>query len=554
MGKIENRWLPWLIGAATVSGIVMAIVAPVDGDDASFHLHWIPAFYALLHDGVWLPKWLPDGFHGFGAPTFYFYPPLTNYISSLAIWITGVHRPEAIFNLVALFSTLASGAACYYLLNRLGASRSSSILGSLFYAFAPYRQFDLYTRSSLSQPMGFIFLPLILAGLIQIVRSKENPEGIGRIKPNVVLALSWAGLLLCAFPLALAAAMTIVVMWFAFRHHVRKEHLIPIGVSLLLGTGITAFHYIPSLHFMPFVQSDLYLSGIPDGNWVPALLRGTQLRFVTQDMLIYGTQIALLIWCWRASRGSLSRSALTGVATVLTFFIIIETPFLSSPLWDYVPLFHVLRFHARFSIFAVLALTVIAFEPGFQVTLKPFARRIAAMWSVIAVLLSLTVIFHIQGHQHGTSLWMDPPEYLPKSTVPAKVAMEDLFLPHVHDLFSDVSPELTNAESVQLISKTARNIAWSVHASSTHRLTLHQFAWPEWKCLLDGQSAKPEVDSIGRMVIDLKPGSYKVTLELVTSTAEKLGDYVSASCAVVLLLIVGAIRGRKSLSRVGETG
>jgi len=534
----ERYLLPGAIISAAAIGIVMAIGAPVNGDDASFHLHWIRAFYDLLREGVWLPKWVPDGFHGFGAPTFYFYPPLTYYVSSLVVWTTSLQRPETVFNVVGLISTVASGASCFYLLRRLDATQWNAFLGSLFYAFAPYRQFDLYSRSSLSQPMGFVFLPLILAGCIGVVQSQQVRIGLGRYTPSLLLTIGWAGLLLSAFPLSVAAGMTLLVLWFAFRKVVKREHVIRIGESVLLGMGLVAFQYLPSLHFMKFTQVNTYLN-IPDGNWVPALLHGTQVRFVVQDMLIYFSQIALLIWYWRSYGRTAAPLVSRGIIIVLAFWVIIATPYLSSPLWNYVPVFHLLRFHARFSIFVVLTLAVLGFSSGeIELFWNSFARRIISAWSIIAILLSVTVIFRIQAHSHETSLWMDPPEYLPANTVPAKFAMDSLFLPHINDPLFVNFPSFTSTESVQLIRKSSRNMECLVSVEAPHRMTFHQFVWPEWKCILDGQETIPQTDSIGRMVILLKPGRYPILLQLVTSIAEQIGNWIS-SVSFVLLIVFG---------------
>ncbi len=537
---LDERWLRWLlpvsIGLAAVIGLIMGVVAPVDGDDASFHLHWITAFYGLLQQGVMLPKWLPDGFHGFGAPTFYFYPPLTFFISSSLIWLTGIHAPDVIFNATGLFSTVASGAACYYLLRKLETPVYAALLGGLFYAFAPFRQFDLFTRSSLSEPMGFIFLPLILAGLSDVVRKKKGDRMPRWIEPNLLLSFSWAGLLLCAFPLAIAAGMTILMLWLAFRTSVTKRQAGRIAMSLIIGTTLVAFHYLPAYYFQRYVQTNTYLIGIPDGNWVPALLHGTELRFVIQDLLIYTLQIGILIWYWNVCRPQKGMSFSKGVFTVVLFWSLIETPYLSSPLWDHLLLFHLLRFHARFSIFAVLLLSVLAFSPVAGQVWQRFGRTVVLLWTGIASLLALTVIFHVQAHPHGTSEWMDPPEYLPLTTRPAVVAMETLFLPHVLDSFIEAVPPLLGGESMRLAARTPRQSVVTADLSSPHDLVIHQFSWPTWTGRVDGRAIAIAADSIGRVSIPLGLGKHILSLNLETSPIETAGMWISGASFSLLLL------------------
>ncbi len=533
-GPLGFRVLAVSIGIAAALGIAMACVAPVEGDDSSTHLHWISAFYAMLRSGVLIPKWLPDGFHGFGAPTFYFYPPLTYYLSSLLMWVTGIVDPAKIFNLTGLLSSVASGATCYYLLRRLNASKSMAAFGGLFYAFAPYRQYDLYHRSSLSQVAGFIFLPLVLSGIIEIVHRRDIRRPVPYLQ-IAVLAIGWAGLLLCALPLTLAAAILIAVLWLAFRMTVTRAHVLFIALALVLGTGLAAFHYLSAFYFRHYIQANAYVG--QDGNWLGVLLRGKFFRFAVQDIVIYWTQVALLLWWWIHRRDSTRLSA--GIAIMLAFLILIETPYLSSPLWNHFFVFQFLQFHIRFGIFAVLLLTIVAFSPGYGVAWQGYAQRIATVWCGVAALLSLAVIFQVPGHPHGAQAWIDPSEYLPITALPDTFAMDRLFLPHLRDSFAIVSPALQERESIHMTARTSQETDWDVDVASSHLLILHQFSWPQWKGHIRDRELLLGTDSMGRVLVPLSPGRYKASLYLEQSSIERVGNVISETSVVVLALLVG---------------
>jgi uncharacterized membrane protein len=539
---LGDRLLVPLLIAAALIGLWMAAVVPVDGDDACFHLRWIPAFYELLKQGIVFPRWLPHGFHGFGAPTFYFYPPLTYYISSVVMLLSGEALPEVVFRITAALTTVASVFTSYLLLRRLDAPKKWAVLGALFYGFAPYRQFDLYTRSSLSQPMGFVFVPLVFSGILDLVR--RHAAGWRRWVPGVMLTVSWAALMLCAFPIALVTAITSLIFAIAYNRHLNWSSVRSIFSSLALGSGLAAYHYLPSFYFQQYVQTDWYL-GFSDGNWVPALLHGTQLRFVVQDLLVYGSEVVLLISIWRQRR-ELS-PAVRNIGFVIAFFVLISTPYLSAPLWQYVPLFHFIQFHARFSIICVLLMSVLAFSSAAK-PLERVAKRIAIVWGIVAVALSISVIFGIQMHPHGTSEWMDPPTFLPKTLPRASDAtMDTIFLPHRHDALLEAQPSLLQDESLHLVERTATHSFWNLNALTPHRLVIHQFDWPQWKVFVDDNAVSVRPDQIGRVVLSTPTGNHTIRMDLQTSPAEVAGFVVSGIS--ILLMFLSVVIGRPSINR-----
>src|SRR5690348_8590153 len=68
--------------AAALLELVAIILFPFRGYDAYSHIYWIGEWHKLWAAGIFYPRWLPDSFAGFGAPSFYFYPPLSFFVSS----------------------------------------------------------------------------------------------------------------------------------------------------------------------------------------------------------------------------------------------------------------------------------------------------------------------------------------------------------------------------------------------------------------------------------------------------------------------------------------
>ncbi len=531
------------ISLSTLLGLIIPFFAPVDGDDATTHLHWITAFFDLLRQGILVPTWLPDGFHGLGAPTFYFYPPLTYYVTSSIIGLTGILRPETVYNIAGLFSTVASGAACYYLLRKLDGSKRDAVLGSLLYAFAPYRLFDLYTRSSLSQPMAFIFVPLVIAGLVECLDPKRG------LRPSITLALSWACLLLTSLPLAVAMAILIVVIVALGWKSLRWMTLVSAAFGVALGTALSLYHYLPALHFQQFIQSTTYWNPgghqRDPGNWLPALLSRSELTFVVQALIIFCTHAAILVLWWRLRRSGDRTQATMIVGLVVLFFLMIEIPYLNLPIWSYLPPFKIVQFHIRFGIFSVLLVSLLVGSVRAGEQWKVFATRLGAIWSWSAVGLSLLVLFSVRLHPHGASVWMDSAEYLPVSNLHVESAVQKAFLPHLHDEFLLATPEFGDAESTRLLKSGALTKEYALEVRKPHLVTLHQFAWPEWKLDLDGSRVESATDSIGRAVVAVGVGAHRLSIHLERASIETTGFWISG-ISLMLLLLTGRI-GKKNV-------
>ena len=71
----------WLVIAFSLFA-VLPLAGPdyfFDAHDAPHTVFFLTEFDAALRDGVWYPGWATDQAHGYGYPTFVFYPPLAYY-------------------------------------------------------------------------------------------------------------------------------------------------------------------------------------------------------------------------------------------------------------------------------------------------------------------------------------------------------------------------------------------------------------------------------------------------------------------------------------------
>ncbi len=124
-----------------------------------------------IKDGI-LDKQFPVRLHPytnleFGYAPSYFYPDLFVYIPGL-LRLAGFSLMDS-FKFFMLFVNLATGLIAYYSLFRVFRDRLWATLGSILYMFSIYRIFDVYRRGAMGEYLAMVFLPLIIAGMYEIL-------------------------------------------------------------------------------------------------------------------------------------------------------------------------------------------------------------------------------------------------------------------------------------------------------------------------------------------------------------------------------------------------
>ena len=139
----------------------------VFGDDISYHLNRIIEISKQLKLGN-IPVLIhPNLLNGFGYANSLFYPELFLYIPAI-IMFSGINTftTYKIFILVINYFTILF--TCYSA-NRIFKNKITSITITILYTTAFYRIVNLYVRSAIGEVLAFTFLPLILAGLYEII-------------------------------------------------------------------------------------------------------------------------------------------------------------------------------------------------------------------------------------------------------------------------------------------------------------------------------------------------------------------------------------------------
>lgn len=241
----KKRWgIPILVCLL----LSLAFVAPlfsdkmIIGHDTLFHISRIEAVKNALMHGDLLPSLYYGQNFGFGYATPLFYSDIFIIIPAL-LELIGI--PLIIsFKLNIFFCTFLSGCTMYYAADKIIKKRLAGTIATLLYLFCAYRITDVFVRGAMGEVMAFIFVPLVLLGIYQIVYEEK--------KSWPILAVGYGGLLLshnitfiffCAF-------FAIVLLINAKKLWAKKEIMLTVLKAGVITVCLVAFFLFPMLEQM----------------------------------------------------------------------------------------------------------------------------------------------------------------------------------------------------------------------------------------------------------------------------------------------------------------
>lgn len=156
-----------LIIATGITLLPMLLSKSIRGDDYFFHLLRIEDIKNGLRYGHFPVSIMPESLYGYGYGNGLFYPDLLLYIAA-TIRLFGV----SLFNSYKIFMsicTLIATFTMYFSARRILKSNNKALYISIFYVFAQYKITDLYVRAAVGEYLAFIFLPIVILGVYELV-------------------------------------------------------------------------------------------------------------------------------------------------------------------------------------------------------------------------------------------------------------------------------------------------------------------------------------------------------------------------------------------------
>jgi hypothetical protein len=518
---------------------------PLSGHDAHVHLDWIEEFDRLRDSGILYPRWLPLSFGGFGATTFYFYPPLTYYLGDFFHSLSSGLSITAIYHLLELTAVIASMVAMYAYLRESGFSKQASWIAAAVIGTALYRFWDVFMRNALAEQMAIAWLPVIFLAIDYGLRQERSYK----LRSFALSAIGWAGLILTNIPTLVLLLFTAPI-YGLIRARFRVTSVVPAVLGAMLGAVISAVYILPVIELKQYVQTGhLFDFFLPNDRW-SFTLHEMFLPYVTKtgmDMIVPLTMaggIAAALYVWRSQRIEKSFRMAWIVVAALALFL--QLPFISLPIWDHVAPLQLIQFSWRWC-------GVLLFVPavGIATLVDKHAKPSFASWSARLVTIgyvAIAAIWYARYVYIVLTFPLPPPMVDPGRTgAPEHVPIFANFTLDQRTSIAyavrrldepAVMPEDSNLHAT-LVADHGIARTYRVEARVASRVRFHLYYWPYWKLSVDGKPIETTPDTHGIMTATLPAGQYAAKLHLVPAKSERWGPWISLAGIAMLVVACG---------------
>lgn len=549
----------------TAAGFILALPAVIFGFPAYTHDGWIHALWLTnFSDQLWggdlYPRWLSDLNGGLGSPSFYFYPPIPYYLSSLLkSFFASDEQGWQRLGLSASLALIASGWSAYLWLRQI-AGRNAACAAAILYIAAPYHTIvDLYIRGAFAELFAFVWTPLICYFAHRI------NNGARRVTTG--LALSYALLVASHLPTALIfSPLPIGYALFTAKPEERKKRALITLAAMTLGLGLSAIYLLPAITMRGAVSMwELKKPEVLFENWflfAGDFSRGLRahLIWIAGGSLIVACCAFIISGFDQDERVRRERAFWMCVALIAAF---VMTP-LGKPVWRALPLLQNIQFPFRFN--TILALAVSALIAlGFHsfnksdarirvcraivalialpwlIATPAFAWREYAMRQQFSAPRSQLVANNLDAFEYRPR-WVDRDSFITQA-VAANQAGANASRVSVVEGEADVAVEMWRPEEIVL------NVASKTGAT----FDVRQYFFPNWQARImpngDQLATRPAPIS-GFLRIAAPAGNHRIELRIVPMAAERAGQIISAISVALAFLL--AIRFRRRSNSAGD--
>ncbi|MEG1495221.1 MAG: DUF6541 family protein [Bacilli bacterium] len=424
--KKKIFYLIIIIFMSIISMLPILTNTNIMGHDTNFHIANINAIKKDLNNNILIDKLLPDIGNSFNYGTHLFYPPLPHYSTAYLAKITELFKLSTLDTLAIMYLliTIISSIIMFFLAKKITNNNPLALLSTLIFILMPYRLGDIIVRSALNEAFTFIFIPLILLSLLELINHDKK-------KFLILFVIGYTGLIYSHLIITLYLSLFLIPFIFIYWHKLfNKETLLLITKAIVLVTILVLPLIIPlievKLQGNYLVFQDNYLSGIAyvkafsntikdyitilkDYSWeVP--------RFIPISVICI-TIVSILTYL-KAKKSNKTINFLI-IFSLLAFIISLDI----FP-WEYVPKFlYMIQFPWRCETMLVISLSLIA--PLFITHIKKPSLKLGTTVITILIILitCLPFLTKLSTHTYLTTSSIDPnlgmghsQEYLPVNT------------------------------------------------------------------------------------------------------------------------------------------
>lgn len=181
-----------------------------------------------------------------------FYPSLPHTILAYTYRIGKIFNPSILDSLTVLYTLIAILSSCfvYWIGMKLFHSKTLSFVAATAFIFFPYRIGDIVVRGALNEVFVFLFMPMILLGLIYLLEKRYREF-------FCFFVIGYTGLFLSHLVIAMYFTIFLIPFFLVFMRKLFTREVFP---KLLLAVGIVTLLVLP--FFVTVIEHNLF------GNYV----------------------------------------------------------------------------------------------------------------------------------------------------------------------------------------------------------------------------------------------------------------------------------------------
>jgi len=538
-----------ILAVALILTLPAMVYGAINAHDILVHLNWSNYFSQQFWAGELYPRWLLNMNSGLGSPTFFFYPPIPYYFTSLFYYFGFGESPIwSQLILSAAFALIASGFTAYLWLKDI-TNAKSALIGSVIYMALPYHwAVDLYLRFSFTEYWAFVWMPLIL------YFSKKIVSGHKFAIPG--FAISYALLIMTHLPTTLIFSIVPLGYILVLSERLQKITVsIRVFLAMAWGIGLSAIYLVPAMTTQNYVLLK-EIANRPFFYYANNFL--WRRYFIYPEFRVFIIYLSILlilmlgISCiaftvtYKSSMKSLHRES------IYWLFVAIASGFMtlpmSKPIWVLLPMLQTIQFPWRFHVLSTVAATAIITLGfySFNKVSKGYPKKLLCLGMVLLFSILLSgigmIYFNIEklvfDSETLVKMGQDAPEYRPK-WVSAEI-FEQYLVPDLAKNLPQV--EVTTGQgSVSTQKWQPRSIVLQTNVTSNAQLTLKQFYYPGWTARLKGESNWLPVEPSSReglLRVKVPKGQHSVKVTLEAGIQERLGQVISSVSVLIVVLLI----------------
>lgn len=383
--KSNDIYMYFILILLTLITIVpLFISANIRGDDYLFHLLRIADIKNSIVNGHVLVNIMPESLYGYGYANGLFYPDLLLYIAAF-LNLIGINLKFA-YGIFLSLCTLASTFSMFICIKKISNNKNIALYSTVIYIFAQYKITDLYFRSAVGEYISFIFIPIVLLGVYELLYRNY--------KKWYILSIGMSGILLSHLLSVFIVVIMCVLIYILNIHKLiqkpkRVLYSIIAAITTLL---ITAYTWIPIIEQM--LSSKFNVQQAEPFAYDRSVSIEDILTFNRNSRFFIGLVIVILSLLYIVAIIKKKNSLFIFscfIVGLLSLILTIKTPFLKV-VSDNFKLFNQIQFAWRMGLIATLLLSFIA---GYSID-KIFSEKYKY---VIVIAISLISIVNLMAYK-----------------------------------------------------------------------------------------------------------------------------------------------------------